>query len=51
MRELDGGVLLDLPGLGRVTADIAWGGNYFGIIDIREKALKIGPETGASCPK
>ena len=37
---------LDVPGLGRVSADIAWGGNYFGIIDIRGKGLEIGPDTG-----
>lgn len=37
---------LDLPGVGRVTADIAWGGNYFGIIDVRDSTLKIRPETG-----
>ena len=37
---------LDVPGLGRVSADLVWGGNYFGIIDITGKKLKIGPETG-----
>ena len=37
---------LDVPGLGRVSADIAWGGNYFGIIDIRGKDLEIGPANG-----
>jgi proline racemase len=35
---------LDVPGLGRVSADVAWGGNYFGIIDIRGKGLEIRPE-------
>ena len=37
---------LEIPGLGQVKADIAWGGNYFGIIDLRGKGLKIGPENG-----
>jgi len=37
---------LDVPGLGRVKADLVWGGNYFGIIDIRETGLKISPENG-----
>ena len=38
---------LEVPGLGRVSADIAWGGNYFGIIDIRGKGLEIAPDNGA----
>jgi proline racemase len=37
---------LELPELGRVSADIAWGGNFFGIIDIRGKGLEICPENG-----
>jgi proline racemase len=37
---------LDVPGLGAVNADVVWGGNYFGIIDIRGKGLEIGPDTG-----
>jgi len=38
---------LDLPDIGRVSADIAWGGNYFGIVDIRGKGLEIGPANGS----
>jgi len=34
---------LTLPGLGQVTADIAWGGNYFAIIDVRGRGLEIEP--------
>jgi proline racemase len=37
---------LDVPGLGRASADVVWGGNYFGIIDIRGKGLEISPDTG-----
>ena len=37
---------LDVPGLGRVSADVVWGGNYFGIIDIRGKGLEINPGNG-----
>jgi proline racemase len=37
---------LDLPEFGRVTADIVWGGNYFGIIDWRGKTPRISPENG-----
>jgi proline racemase len=37
---------LDIPGFGSVKADLVWGGNYFGIIDIRGLGLKIGPENG-----
>ncbi len=40
-------VPLDLPGYGRVSADVAWGGNYFGIIDCRGIPLRIGPENGS----
>jgi len=34
---------LNVPGLGQVTADIAWGGNFFGIVDVRGRGLEIGP--------
>ncbi|MDQ0349085.1 proline racemase family protein [Ancylobacter vacuolatus] len=40
-------VAFDLPGVGALKADIVWGGNYFGIIDLRGTALKIGPENGS----
>ena len=33
-------------GWARVSADVVWGGNYFGIIDISGKGLEIGPDTG-----
>lgn len=37
---------IDVPELGTVSADIVWGGNYFGIIDVRGKGLEISPENG-----
>jgi proline racemase len=40
-------IALDVPGLGAVTADIAWGGNYFGIIDVRGRGLEIAPGNAA----
>jgi proline racemase len=40
-------VPLELPGIGPLKADIVWGGNYFGIIDVRGTALRIGPEYGS----
>ena len=40
-------VAFDLPGVGALKADIVWGGNYFGIIDLRGTSLKIGPENGS----
>jgi proline racemase len=40
-------IALDLPGYGSVRADLAWGGNYFGIIDCRGIGLRIGPENGS----
>lgn len=39
-------VAVELPGYGNVKADLVWGGNYFGIIDLRGTALRIGPENG-----
>ncbi|WP_263142380.1 proline racemase family protein [Pseudomonas sp. RIT-PI-AD] len=36
-----------LPGYGDVKADIAWGGNYFGIVDLSDCALRISPENGS----
>lgn len=39
-------VPIDLPGVGQVKADLAWGGNYFGIIDLRKTKLRISPENG-----
>jgi proline racemase len=37
---------LDLPGLGHVKADVVFGGNYFGVIDVSHTDLKIYPENG-----
>lgn len=38
---------LELPGIGPLKADLTWGGNYFGIIDITGTPLRIGPENGS----
>lgn len=35
-----------LPTYGQVSADIVWGGNYFGIIDLSNTRLQISPENG-----
>lgn len=40
------GVPLELPGIGRLKADIVWGGNYFGIVDVSNTSLRISPEHG-----
>jgi len=37
---------VELPGFGPARADIAWGGNYFGIVDVGATALRIGPAHG-----
>lgn len=37
---------LELPGVGELKADIVWGGNFFGLIDVRGTSLRIGPENG-----
>ena len=39
-------VPIDLPEIGRVHADLSWGGNYFGIVDWSGKAPRIAPENG-----
>lgn len=39
-------VPVDLPGYGKVAADIVWGGNYFGIIDLSATKLRISPDNG-----
>ena len=41
-------VPLELPGIGALKADIVWGGNYFGIIDLRGTSLRIAPENSAA---
>ncbi|MDQ2136998.1 proline racemase family protein [Alcaligenaceae bacterium A4P071] len=35
-----------LPEYGDLKADIVWGGNYFGIVDLTNCALRISPENG-----
>jgi proline racemase len=32
---------VDVPGLGRVTGDVAWGGNWFFLTELRELALEL----------
>ena len=39
-------VPVDVPGIGRVHADLSWGGNYFGIVDWAGHAPRIAPENG-----
>ena len=40
-------VPIPVPGLGSVTADIAFGGNFFAIVDASELGLKIRPDNTA----
>jgi proline racemase len=35
-----------LPGYGQVSADIVWGGNFFGIMDLSNTQLRISPNNG-----
>lgn len=37
----------ELPDVGSLKADIVWGGNYFGIIDLRGTSLRIDPANAA----
>jgi proline racemase len=37
---------IHLPGYGDVKADIVWGGNYFGIINLDDTTLRISPDNG-----
>jgi len=39
-------VAIDLPDLGPLKADVAWGGNYFGIVDLSATHLRIGADNG-----
>jgi proline racemase len=41
-------VPFELPEIGPLKADIVWGGNYFGIVDLRGTALKIEPSNGSA---
>jgi proline racemase len=38
---------IELPGYGPLKADLVWGGNYFGIIDLSTTSLRISPENGS----
>lgn len=40
-------VTLELPEVGPLKADLVWGGNYFGIIDLTGTSLRISPENGS----
>lgn len=39
-------ITIELPKYGRVSADIVWGGNYFGIIDLSATDLRISADNG-----
>lgn len=45
------GLKLEVPELGKLTADVVWGGNYFAVIDLRETKLRIAPENGKELVK
>lgn len=36
-----------LAGYGDLTADVVWGGNYFGIVDLRGSLLRISPDNAS----
>lgn len=40
-------VRVDVPNIGRVTVDIAFGGNFFAILDVSEVGLEIKPNTAS----
>lgn len=40
-------ISIELPVYGKLKADLVWGGNYFGIIDLRGTPLRISPENGS----
>lgn len=44
-------VPVEIPGLGSLKADVVWGGNYFGVIDLRGTGLRIAPENGKELVK
>ena len=39
-------IKFEIQGLGRLKADVVWGGNYFAVVDVRGTGLKIAPENG-----
>ncbi len=44
--------VIDVPHVGKVTVDVAWGGMYYAIADVRQfKGLSISPENGAELAK
>lgn len=38
---------IHLPGYGDLKADLVWGGNYFGIVDLSDCDLRISPDNGS----
>ncbi len=40
-------VKVDVPDIGRLALDIAFGGNFFGILDVEQVGLAIRPETAS----
>lgn len=44
---LDQDVKLDVPGVGRVTLDIAWGGNFYGLVAADTVGVKLMPSGAA----
>jgi len=39
---------VDVPGLGRLTVDVAWGGMFYVIADARQVGVRVRPEEGRS---
>ncbi|HTU66748.1 MAG TPA: proline racemase family protein [Steroidobacteraceae bacterium] len=35
------GVVVDVPGIGRVTGDVAWGGNWFFLVDAGDREIAL----------
>lgn len=40
-------ISIELPVYGKLKADLVWGGNYFGIIDLRGSKLRISAQNGS----
>ena len=45
--ELD--VPIEVPALGTVTVDLAWGGMMFVLFDAAQVGLRLTPDQGAEC--